>query len=88
MKWENVGKEYINVFYKALNNYTTYPKIQNIFNLLPNKLPEVKVGYLKQLTDEVSIVQHAYLDVVPGYNTDDGGRGLSSDPKKGDFELK
>jgi glycosyltransferase involved in cell wall biosynthesis len=92
MTWENVGKEYINVFYKALNNYTTCPKIQNIFNLLPNKLPEVKVGYLKQLTDEVSIVQHAYLDVVPalhhGYNTDDGGRGLSSDPKKGDFELK
>jgi hypothetical protein len=79
MTWKNVGKEYINVFHKALNNYTIYPKIQNIFNLLPNKLLEVKVGHLKQLTNEVSIVQHAYLDVVPalphGYNTGDGGRG-------------
>jgi hypothetical protein len=92
MTWENVGKEYSTVFNKALNNYTTYPKIQNIFNFLPTKLAEVKVGHLKQLTDEVSIVQHAYLDLVPalhhGYNTDDGGRGFSSDPKKGDFNLK
>ena len=87
MTWKNVSEEYITVFNKALNNYTTYPKIQNIFNLLPNKLPEVKVGHFKQLTDEVSIVQHTYLNVVPalqyGYKTDDGSKGLSSDPKKG-----
>jgi glycosyltransferase involved in cell wall biosynthesis len=92
MTWKNVGKEYSTVFNKALNNYTTYPKIQNIFNFLPTKLAEVKLGHLKQLTDEVSIVQHTCLDLVPalhhGYNTDDGVRGFSSDPKKGDFNLK
>jgi glycosyltransferase involved in cell wall biosynthesis len=87
MTWKNVSEEYITVFNKALNNYTTYPKIQNIFNFLPNKLPEVKVGPLKQLTYEVSIVQHACLDLVPAlhhrYNIDNGDRKLSSDPKKG-----
>jgi len=92
MTWENVSKKYITVFHEALNNYTTYPKIRNIVNFLPNKLPEVKVGHLKQLTDEVSIVQHACLEIVPAphhwYNTDDGDRGLFSDPKKGDFKLK
>ncbi len=87
MTWKNVSEEYITVFNKALNNYTTYPKIQNIFNFLPNKLPEVKVGHLKQLTYEVSIVQHACLDLVPAlhhrYNLDNGDIRLSSDPKKG-----
>jgi glycosyltransferase involved in cell wall biosynthesis len=87
MTWKNVSEEYITVFNKALNNYTTYPKIQNIFNFLPNKLPEVKVGHLKQLTYEMSIVQHACLDLVPAlhhrYKIENGSRGLSSDPKKG-----
>ena len=91
MTWKNVGKEYNTVFRKALKNYNTYPKIQNIFNFLPNKLPEVKIDHLKLLTDDVGIIQHTYLDVPAlhhGYSTDDGGRGLSSDPKKGDFKLK
>jgi glycosyltransferase involved in cell wall biosynthesis len=87
MTWKNVSEEYITVFNKALNNYTTYPKIQNIFNLLPNKLPEVKADHLTQLTYEVSIVQHACLDLVPAlhhrHNIDNGDRKLSSDPKKG-----
>jgi len=91
MIWGNVGKEYTTVFHEALNNYTTYPKIPNIVNFLPNKLPEVKVDHLKLLNDNVAIIQHTYLDVSAlhhGYNTDDGVRGFSSDPKKGDFNLK
>ena len=91
MIWENVGKEYTTLFHEALNNYTTYPKIPNIVNFLPNKLPEVKVDHLKLLNDNVAIIQHTYLDVSAlhhGYNTDDGVRGFSSDPKKGDFNLK
>ena len=80
MTWKNVGKEYTTVFHEALNNYTTYPKIQNIVNFLPNKLPEVKVDHLKLLNDDVSIIQHTCLDLVPalhhGYNTDDRVRGL------------
>jgi len=85
MTWENVGKEYTTVFHEALNNYTPYPKIRNIVNFLPSKLPEVKIDQLKLLTDDMSIIQHSYLDVQAlhhKYNTDYGGRGLSSDLKK------
>ena len=91
MIWRNVGNEYTTVFHEALNNYTTYPKIRNIVNFLPNKLPEVKVDHLKLLNDNVAIIQRTYLDVSTlhhGYSTDDGIRGFSSDPKKGDFNLK
>ena len=49
MTWENVGKEYTTVFHETLNNYIPYPKIRNIVNFLPNKLPEVKVDQLKLL---------------------------------------
>jgi glycosyltransferase involved in cell wall biosynthesis len=92
MTWKNVGKGYSTVFNKALNNYTTYPKIQNTFNFLPTKLAEVKVGHLKQLIDEVSIVQHSCLDLVPalhhGYNTDIGAEDFSVIQKKDDSKLK
>ena len=77
--WGNVGKEYTTVFHEALNNYTTYPKIPNIVNFLPNKLPEVKVDHLKLSNDNVAIIQHTYLDVSVlhhGYNTDMGSEGF------------
>jgi len=79
MTWKNVGKEYSTVFSKALKNYNTYPKIQNRFNFLPNQLPEVKLDYLKLLTDDVGIIQHTNLGVPArhyGYSTDDVGRAL------------
>jgi glycosyltransferase involved in cell wall biosynthesis len=79
MTWENVGKEYTVVFHKALNNYKTYPKMQNRFNFLPNHLPEVKLDHLKLLTDDVGIIQHTDFGVPAlryGYSTDDVGRSL------------
>lgn len=79
MTWKNVGMEYNTVFNKALKNYNTYPKIQNRFNFLPNQLPEVKLDYLKLLTDDVGIIQHTNLGVPArhyGYSTDDAGRAL------------
>jgi hypothetical protein len=91
MIWENIGNEYTTVFHEALNNYTTYPKIRNIVNFLPNMLPGVKVDQLKLLNDNLAIIQHTSLDVSAlhhEYNTDDGVRRLPSDPKKGDFNLK
>ena len=79
MTWGNVGKEYTAVFNKALKNYNTYPKIRNIFNFLPNQLPEVKLDHLKLLTDDVGIIQHTDFGVPAlryGYSTDDVGRAL------------
>jgi glycosyltransferase involved in cell wall biosynthesis len=79
MTWKNVGKEYTAVFHKALKNYNTYPRIQSSHNLLPDQLPEVKLDYLKLLTDDVGIIQHTNLGVPArryGYSTDDVGRAL------------
>ena len=79
MTWKNVGKEYNNVFLKALKNHNAYPRTQNRFNFLPNQLPEAKLDYLKLLTDDVGVMQHTNLGVPArhhGYSTDDMGRAL------------
>lgn len=79
MTWKNVGKQYNTVFTKALKNYNTYLGTSNKFSFLPSQLPEVKLDYLKLLTDDVGIMQHTNLGVPArhyGYSTDDVGRAL------------
>ncbi|HWQ49918.1 MAG TPA: glycosyltransferase family 4 protein [Methanosarcina sp.] len=78
MTWKNVGKQYNTVFTRALKNYSAYSTLKK-FNFLPNQLPEVKLDYLKLLTDDVGIIQHTNLGVPArhyGYSTDDVGRAL------------
>ncbi|AKB81240.1 glycosyltransferase (group I) [Methanosarcina barkeri 3] len=78
MTWKNVGKQYNTVFTRALKNYSAYSTMKK-FNFLPNLLPEVKLDYLKLLTDDVGIIQHTNLGVPArhyGYSTDDVGRAL------------
>ncbi|MCO5382351.1 MAG: glycosyltransferase family 4 protein [Methanosarcina barkeri] len=79
MTWKNVGKEYNNVFLKALKNHSAYPRTPNRFHFLPNQPPEAKLDYLKLLTDDVGVMQHTNLGVPArhhGYSTDDMGRAL------------
>lgn len=79
MTWKNVGKQYNTVFMRALKNYSAYSSTSDRFNFLPDQLPEVKLDYLKLLTDDVGIIQHTNLGVPArhhGYSTDDIGRGL------------
>jgi glycosyltransferase involved in cell wall biosynthesis len=79
MTWKNVGKQYNTVFTKALKSYSAYSSTSNRFSFLPNELPEVKLDYLKLLTDDVGIIQHSNLGVPArhhGYSTDDVGRAL------------
>lgn len=79
MTWKNVGKQYNAVFTRALKSYSAYSSTSNKFNFLPNQLPEVKLDYLKLLTDDVGIIQHTNLGVPArhyGYSTDDVGRAL------------
>jgi glycosyltransferase involved in cell wall biosynthesis len=79
MTWKNVGKQYNAVFTRALKNYNVYSSTSNRFNFLPDELPEVKLDYLKLLTDDVGIIQHTNLGVPArhhGYSTDDAGRAL------------
>ncbi|AKJ37757.1 glycosyltransferase family 4 protein [Methanosarcina barkeri] len=78
MTWKNVGKQYNKVFTRSLKNYSAYSTSKK-FNFLPNHLPEVKLDYLKLLTDDVGIIQHTNLGVPArhyGYSTDDVGRAL------------
>jgi glycosyltransferase involved in cell wall biosynthesis len=78
MTWKNVGKQYNMVFTRALKNYSAYSTMKK-FNFLPNLLPEIKLDYLKLLTDDVGIIQHTNLGVPArhyGYSTDDVGRAL------------
>lgn len=78
MTWKNVGKQYNTVFTRALKNYSAYSTSKK-FNFLPNHLPEVKLDYLRLLTDDVGIIQHTNLGVPArhyGYSTDDVGRAL------------
>ena len=78
MTWKNVGKQYNKVFTRALKNYSAYSTSKK-FNFLPSQLPEVKLDYLKLLTDDVGIIQHTNLGVPArhyGYSTDDVGRAL------------
>ncbi len=79
MTWKNVGKQYNTVFTKALKNYNTYLGTSNKFSFLPSQMPEVKLDYLKLLTDDVGIMQHTNLGIPArnyGYSTDDVGRAL------------
>lgn len=78
MTWKNVGKQYNMVFTRALKNHNAYFNMKK-FNFLPNQLPEVKLDYLKLLTDDVGIIQHTNLGVPArhyGYSADDVGRAL------------
>jgi len=74
MIWKNIGKQYNMVFTSALKNYNAYPR--NIgYNLISFQVncPEVKLDYLKLLTDDVGIMQHTNLGVPArpcmGYST-------------------
>jgi glycosyltransferase involved in cell wall biosynthesis len=85
MIWKNIGNEYTTVFHEALNSYTIYPKIRNIVNFLPNKLPAVKIDQLKLLNYNLAIIPHTALDVSAlhhRYNTNDGSKNFSVIQKK------
>jgi len=91
MTWKNVGKQYNTVFTKALKSYSAYSSTSNRFSFLPNELPEVKLDYLKLLTDDVGIIQHSNLGVPArhhGYSTDDVGRALVALTKLIDSQKK
>ena len=80
MVWKNVGKEYVNIFRQALEEYPEIPsRVMTAFFIKPEKLPKTNLEYLISMTDDVGIFQHATMGVPSrrhGYSTDDVGRGL------------
>ncbi len=82
MIWSNVAHLYMDSFIKARKSRLANSRIRLRVKTLDEdnfNLPQVKLDYLKKLTDETGIVQHAKYS-IPNYNDgyclDDNARAL------------
>ncbi len=78
--WNNVAKNYVDVFTQAIVEYKTnsYAGNTSKYKTIP-ALPEVNFSHMKNLTDSTGILQHATYSVgnpAEGYCTDDNVRAL------------
>lgn len=78
--WNNVAKQYIDVFTQAIVEYKTnsYSGTASKYKTIP-ALPEISFAHMKNLTDTTGILQHATYSVgnpAEGYCTDDNVRAL------------
>ncbi len=80
--WKQVAQRYLDVFHEVKRNHSFMPSSSAIQNIPPGnsfKLPEMKLDYLKILTDSTGIFQHATYTIPNldyGYCTDDNARAL------------
>jgi len=82
MIWPEVAKEYVKSLQRAAEERCARPRARFAAKTVAEKeteLPVLKLDHLKQLTDDVGLLQHA-VGSVPnyweGYTTDDNARGL------------
>jgi len=82
MIWPEVAKEYVKSLQRAAEEHCARPRVRFAAKTVAEKeteLPVLKLDHLKQLTDDVGLLQHA-VGSVPnyweGYTTDDNARGL------------
>jgi len=82
MIWPEVAKEYVKSLQRAAEERCARPRVRFAAKTVAEKeteLPVLKLDHLKQLTDDVGLLQHA-VGSVPnyweGYTTDDNARGL------------
>jgi len=82
MIWKEVARRYIEIFVEAGDDRQKRPRVTfhtKTLDAIPVDLPQVKLGHLKLLTDDVGILQHAKFmvpDRFHGYCTDDNARAL------------
>ncbi len=82
MVWREVGRQYLEVFDRAMSAYRAEPR--PTARLRPKKnltgaLPEVKLEHLQRLTDDTGLIRHSVWGVPNrrfGYATADAARGL------------
>jgi len=82
--WKEVSRRYLEVFSEVQLNRSRHPRpchsyIENIKSIANFELPELKLDYLKILTDDTGILQHATYTIpnrFHGYCTDDNARAL------------
>lgn len=80
LTWNNVAKQYVDVFTQAIVEYKTnsYSGNASKYKTIP-ALPEINFSHMKNLTDTTGILQHATYSVgnpAEGYCTDDNVRAL------------
>ena len=82
MVWSRVAGEYLDLFVQAKAERLRRPRPNvraKLIERLGATLPEVKLDYLRRLTDDTGLLQHAKFTVPnrnEGYCTDDNSRAL------------
>ncbi|AFH48429.1 Glycosyltransferase [Ignavibacterium album JCM 16511] len=82
MIWSNVAHLYMESFIKARKSRLSFTKHRMVIKTLDEEnlnLPKVKTDYLKKLTDNTGIIQHAKYSIPnykDGYCLDDNARAL------------
>ncbi|MFZ0307315.1 MAG: glycosyltransferase family 4 protein [Candidatus Sulfotelmatobacter sp.] len=82
MIWKRVAQGYMGSFSRVRSDRMESPRVQfsaRATRKLLNQLPALKLDYLKRLTDDTGIVQHAIFTIPnrgEGYTTDDNARAL------------
>jgi len=78
MRWPEIGAEYINLLSDARKKWKgPHPEVKTIIS--PLALPDFHLTYIKKLTDDTGILQHAKYTVPDfrhGYCLDDNARAL------------
>ena len=78
MIWSEVGRQYLEIFYRALQEYPQV-RIDRMVTVPRFSFPKVNLNYLRILSDETGILQHAMFTTPErrhGYTTDDNARAL------------
>ena len=82
MVWSNVGRRYLDTFAEAkrqrLRNKVPEHQLETV-GLRQQRLPEIKLDYLRRMTDDTGLLQHAKYTVADrthGYCVDDNARAL------------
>jgi glycosyltransferase involved in cell wall biosynthesis len=82
MVWSNVSSRYLDTFAEAKRQRLrkNVPERQlETLGLRQQRLPEIKLGYLRRMTDDTGMLQHAKYTVADrthGYCVDDNARAL------------
>lgn len=81
MVWSKVASAYMQTFEEVRDHRLRRPKPYSVptLNQRPAELPQLSLGHLYRLTDEVGLFQHATYTIPnygEGYTTDDNARAL------------
>ena len=82
MVWKRVAQGYMESFARVRSDRMESPKVQFSARMIEkslDRLPELKLNQLHQMTDDTGILQHAIFTIPnrrEGYTTDDNARAL------------